>query len=113
MNSRVPSLRWIGPPQRDDDKLISEAANISGGKAASVYASYALRSRRADRSSLVYLGVDAVVCAVLSAIRVAATSAVPWRLASKAAIHDGPEGIASGLMESKNTSAESAIQFGG
>ena len=81
-NSRVPSLRWIRPPQRDDDKLISEGAHISGGKAASV---------QRDSGSI--------------------DVAVPWRLAPNAQFTTSLRGIAPGLVESKNTSAESAIQF--
>jgi hypothetical protein len=74
-NSRVPSLRWIGPLQRDDDKLIFEGANISGGKG--LYLRHALRSRRGDRSRLVYLGQGSDV-------------AVPQRIRAKGAIHDEP-----------------------
>jgi len=76
-------VRRIGPPQRDDDKLISEGANISRGKAASVLRN-ALRNRRDDRSSLVYLGVKG--CSVRCPQRDSGSIdiAVSWRLAPKA-----------------------------
>ena len=72
-NSRVPSLRWIGPPAAGrcqpnfrKRKYIRRQSRFCLRDA--------LRSRRGDHSSLVYLGVKAVVCALLNAIRVASTS---------------------------------------
>ena len=57
-------------------------------------------SRHGDRSSVVSLGVNAVVCAVFIAIPVASTSRCPSGQ-RQGAIHDEPGGIARAFVESK------------
>ena len=65
-----------------------------------------------DRSKFVYLGQG---CSARCPQRDSGSSdvAVPQGISAKGAVHDEPGGIVPGLVESKNTSAESAIQFGG
>ena len=95
-----------------DGELVAEGAGISARKVSEIVVN-ALRSRRGDRSSLIYLGGKG--CSVRCPQRDSDSIdvAVPWRLAPKAQFTTSLGASPEGLVESKNTSVESAIQCGG